>query len=102
MLDKALRKDIKKKKGDGDVGKDKLNEMGALNMKSKKWNKPDNSERSAYSPVVFKHDCSLEEGVFFKNQIKIGSEPCLSRRIISPKILELVQTKRRVGDLMQS
>ena len=101
MLDKALRKDIKKK-GDGDIGKDKLNEMGALNMKSKKWNKPDKSERSAYGPVVFKHDCSLEEGVFFKNQIKIGSEPCLSRWIISPKILELVQTKRRVGDLMQS
>ena len=99
-----MRKDIKKKKkGDGDIRKDKLNETGALNMKSKKWNKPDKSERSAYSPVVFKHDCSLEEGVFFKNQIKIGSEPCLSRWIISPKILELVQTKKRGGgDLMQS
>ena len=28
-------------------------------MKYKKWNKLDKSERS-YSPVVFKHDCSLE------------------------------------------
>ena len=29
-------------------------------MKSKKWNKLDKSKRSAYSPVVFKHDYSLE------------------------------------------
>ena len=33
--------------------------MGALDMKFKKWNKLDKS-RSSYSPVVFKHDCSLE------------------------------------------
>jgi len=32
MLDKVLRKNIKKK-GDGEIGKHKLNEMGALNMK---------------------------------------------------------------------
>ena len=30
-LDKGLRKNIKKK--DGEIGKHKLNEMGALNMK---------------------------------------------------------------------
>ena len=64
-------------------------------MKSKKWNKLDKSKRSAYSPVVFKHDCSLEKGVFFKSQIKIGSEPHLLRWIISPKIVELVQTKKK-------
>ena len=28
MLDKDLRKNIKKKKGDGEIGKHKLNEMG--------------------------------------------------------------------------
>ena len=35
MLDKGLRKNIKKKKNrrDGEIGKHKLNEMGALNMK---------------------------------------------------------------------
>ena len=31
MLNKGLRKNIKKR--DGDIGKHKLNEMGALNMK---------------------------------------------------------------------
>ena len=48
------------KKKDGKIGKHKLNEMGALNMKWKKWNKQDKSKRSSYSPVVFKHGCSLE------------------------------------------
>ena len=33
----------------------KLNAMGALNMKYKKWNKLDKSKRSSYSPAVFKH-----------------------------------------------
>ena len=33
MLDKGLRKNRKKKKGDGEIGEHKLNEMGALNMK---------------------------------------------------------------------
>ena len=33
MLDKCLIKNIKKKKRDRDIGKHKLNEMGALNMK---------------------------------------------------------------------
>ena len=37
-----------------------INEMEALNMKEKKWNKLDKSKRSSYSPVVFKYDCSLE------------------------------------------
>ena len=32
MLDKGLRKNIKQKRRDGEVG-NKLNEMGALNMK---------------------------------------------------------------------
>ena len=35
MLDKGLRKHIRKKR-DGETGKYKLNEMGALNMKHKK------------------------------------------------------------------
>ena len=29
-------------------------------MKHKKLNKLDKSKRSSYTPVVFKHDCSLE------------------------------------------
>ena len=32
MLDKGLRKN-RKKKGDGEIGEHKLNEIGALNMK---------------------------------------------------------------------
>ena len=36
MLDKGLRKNIKEKKRDGEIGKHKLNEVGAMNMK---WNK---------------------------------------------------------------
>ena len=32
MLDKSLRKNIKERR-DGEIGKQKLNEMGALNMK---------------------------------------------------------------------
>ena len=35
-LDKGLRKNIKKKRRDGEIGEQKLNEMGALNMKQKK------------------------------------------------------------------
>ena len=57
-LDKGLRKNIKKKKKDGEIGEHTLNEMGALNMKQKKWNKLD--KRSSYSPVVFKCSWSLE------------------------------------------
>ena len=45
---------------DREIGKHKLNEMGTLNMKQKKWKKLDKSKRSSYSSVVFKHDCSLE------------------------------------------
>ena len=33
MLDKGLRKNIKKKEKDGEIGKHKLNEMGGLNVK---------------------------------------------------------------------
>ena len=33
MLDKGLRKNIKWKRRDGEIGKYKLNEMGVLNMK---------------------------------------------------------------------
>ena len=57
MLDKVLWKNIKTKQ-DGEIEKHKLNEMGALDMKYKKWNKLD--KRSSYRPVVFKYDCSLE------------------------------------------
>ena len=35
-LDKILRNNIKKKKRDGEIGKCKPNEMGAMNMKQKK------------------------------------------------------------------
>ena len=35
-LDKGSRKNIKEKKGDGETGEHKLNEMGALNMKQEK------------------------------------------------------------------
>ena len=58
-LDKGLRKNIKKRR-EGKIGQHKLNEMGALNMKYKKWNKLDKSKRLSYSPGVFKHDCSLQ------------------------------------------
>ena len=58
----GFRKTIKiKKKGRyGEIGEHKLNEMGALNVKQKKWNKLDKNKRSSYDPAVFKHDCSLE------------------------------------------
>ena len=52
MLDKGLRKNIKKKR-DGEIGKHKLNEMVALSMKKKKWNKLVKSKKSSYCPVVF-------------------------------------------------
>ena len=38
----------------------KLDEIGALDMKYKEWNKLDKSKRSSYNPVVFKHDCLIE------------------------------------------
>ena len=56
ILGKGLSKNVKKRR-DGEIEK---NEMGALNMKQEKWNKLDKSKRSSYSPVVFKHGCSLE------------------------------------------
>ena len=56
-----MRKNIDKDKEEmGDIGKHKLNEMGAWNMKFKKGNKLDRSKILSYSPVVFKHGCSLE------------------------------------------
>ena len=51
---------IKKKRRDGEIGKHKVDEMGALNMKLKKWNKLDKSKRLSYSPVVFKQGYSFE------------------------------------------
>ena len=59
MLDQGLRKNIKKKRY-GEIGKHKLNETGALNMKKKKWNKLVKNKKPSYCPVVFKHGCSLE------------------------------------------
>ena len=41
----------KKRRRDGEIGKCKPNEMGALNMKYKKWNKLDKSKISSYSPA---------------------------------------------------
>ena len=40
-----------KKKRDGGIGKHKLNEMRALNMKYRKCNKVDKSKRALCSPV---------------------------------------------------
>ena len=42
-LEKAWNRTSKKLR-DGEIGKHKLNEMGALNMKNKKWNKQDKIE----------------------------------------------------------
>ena len=74
MLDKGLRKNIDKDKNKmGDIGKHKLNEMGALNMKFKKWNKLDTSKTLSYSPVVFKHGCSLETYLeFWRKKLYLG------------------------------
>ena len=47
-------------KRDGEIGKHKLNKIGALNVKQKNWKNLDKSKRSSYSPFVFKHGCSLE------------------------------------------
>ena len=46
------------KNGDGEIGKHKLDEIRARNMKQKKWNKLD--KRSSNSPVVLKHGWLLE------------------------------------------
>ena len=59
-LDKGLRKNIKKKRRDGEIGEYKVNEMEAMNIKYKKWKKPDKSKRSSYNSVVFKSGCLLE------------------------------------------
>ena len=45
--------------------------MGALKMKRKKWNKLD--KRTLYSPVIFKHGCSLETYlVHWRKKVKLG------------------------------
>ena len=81
QLEKEQQK--KKRERDGEIEEHKLNEMGALNMKHKKLNKQDKSKRSSYTPVVFKHDCSLEtylelwrkkavpEHLYFSKKLKI-------------------------------
>ena len=57
----TLEEGVKKnKKRNEETGKQKLNEMGILNIKQKKWNKLDESKRSPYSPVVFNYGGSLE------------------------------------------
>ena len=45
---------LKERERDVEIGEHKLNEMGVLNMKFKKWNKLDKSKISSHSPVVFK------------------------------------------------
>ena len=45
---------------DREIGKHKLNEMGTLNVKEKKWNKLDKNKKLSYNPVTFKYGCSLE------------------------------------------
>ena len=47
-------------KRDGEIGKHKLNKIGALNVKQKNWKNLGKSKRSSYSPFVFKHGCSIE------------------------------------------
>ena len=42
-------------------------------MKEKKWNKLDKNKRSSFSPVVFKHDCSLETYLEFWRKKKINT-----------------------------
>ena len=44
------------KNGDGEIGKHKLDEIRARNMKQKKWNKLDKSKISPYSPFL-KYTC---------------------------------------------
>ena len=58
MNDKCLRNNMKKK--EMEKLENKLDEIGALDMKYKEWNKLDKSKRSSYNSVVFKHDCLLE------------------------------------------
>ena len=50
-------KHIKKPEAFGEY---KVNEMEAMNIKYKKWKKPDKSKRSSYNSVVFKSGCLLE------------------------------------------
>ena len=59
IIIKSLKKNQEKRRDVG-IGEHKLNETGVLNMKKIKWNKLEKSKRSWYSPVIFKHDCSLE------------------------------------------
>ena len=49
-----MRKNVKR---DGEIGKHKWN--GSIEYEIEKV-KVDKSKRSSYSPVVFKHGCSLE------------------------------------------
>ena len=51
MLDKGFRKNNKQ---ETEIGKHKLNEMGAQNMKQKNETNQ-TKKKSSYSPVVFKH-----------------------------------------------
>ena len=51
------------------MGKHKLNEMVALNTEYEiEKVKLDKSKRSSYSPVVFKHGCSLETYVVLQRK----------------------------------
>ena len=55
----CLRKNIKKKRRDEEIGKQtKWN--GNIEYETEKVNKLDKSKRSSHSPVAFKHDCLLE------------------------------------------
>ena len=46
FLIKSWERTLKKKRRrDGETGQQKLNEMGALNLKYKEWNKLDKSKR---------------------------------------------------------
>ena len=62
MLDKGLRKNIKKKDGkrrDGEIGKP-TNWNGSTENEIEKWSKLGKSKGSSYSPGVLKHGSSLE------------------------------------------
>ena len=78
MLNKGLRKNNKKKRQK--TGKYKLNEMGPLNMKYKKWDKLDRSQRSSYSSVVIKYGYSSESYM----------EPCRKKQYLGFCVLQKI------------
>ena len=80
-LDKGLRKNIKKKEMNKLENKTKWN--GSIEYEIE--NKLDKSKISSYSPVIFKHDCSLEKylNLWPKKKKKQYSDICIFQKISS-------------------